>query len=305
MGTTIRRLGAALSHGRRWLALAAALVALGCLAALWLARPRPPAASVGQLYMVEDTTLVALQGDVQLQPRGGSGFAPLEGARGLAVGDRVRTGTDGYAWILFADGSSASLGPDTEIALLGGEPDAASGATTVALEHARGTLWRAAAARGTTPPALVVNSPAGLLMARGTAFTVAVAPDGTVSLTAGEGTVEAHTASGDVDLPAGFTSRIALGQAPTVPVPAAVPPVTLRVAIQGPVSVLLTDARGRSTGYPPAAEAYVSQIPSVRLGRGERGTQVFTIPAPTERYTVTVQGQAAGQAVVEVSAVRS
>jgi hypothetical protein len=299
------QLGPRMNNPRRWLVVGMALFLLAILGALWIARPRAPVASIGQLYFVDDTTLVVLQGDVQLQPSGGSGFEPVKGKRALQVGDRVRTGTDGYAWILFADSSSASLGPDTELALLGVEPDPTTGLATVVQEQTRGTVWRVAAVRGAVSPAVVVESPAGRFVARGGQFSTQVAPDGTLAVTAVEGTIEGHAEAGDVDVPSGFATRVALGRAPTVPVPAAVPLVTLQVAVQGPVSALLTDARGRSVGFPPAADSYVSQIPGARLGRGDRGAQVFTVPAPVERYTLTLQGQALGQAVVDVTALRS
>ncbi len=302
MGRVNRLLGLRVHRARRWLPVGLALAVLGV--ALWLARPGPPSAAVGALYLVDDTTLAALQGDVQLQPAGGASFGLVEGKRDLHSGDRVRTGTDGYASIVYADGSSTSLDPDTELALQNGSRDPATGLATIAFEQSRGTAWTVTAARGAPLPAVEIVSPAGRFVARGGQFTTTVALDGTLAVAAVAGTVEGRTTAGDVDLPSGFTTRMAPGQAPSVPVPAAAPLVTLQVGVQGPVSALLTDARGRSVGYHPAAEAYVSQIPGARLRRGDRGAQVFTVPAPVESYTLTLRGQAPGQVVVDVSALR-
>jgi hypothetical protein len=289
---------------RRLLLIGLALLLVGLVAARFFAPPAPTPAPPGRLHVVMDTTLLTLQGDVRYQPLHAATFDPVSSPHFLRIGERVRTGADGYAWILFADGSSISLSPDTELLLQGVAADPAAGVQIVSVEQVRGNAWTRSGAPGaTTPPSLIVNATEGR-SARGGQFTTSVAPDGSMVVSAFEGTVEARTETGYVDLPSGFTTRLALGQAPTVPAPTPTPAFTLQFRIQGFVSPLLTDAHGRSVGYHPAAEPFVSQIPGARLSRGDRGAQVLNVPAPVQSYILTLRGRATEQVIVSVAIVR-
>jgi hypothetical protein len=258
---------------------------------------------VGALYLVDRTTLVALQGDVQLQSVGGTAFEPVVGDRPLQVGDRVRTGADGYAAIVYFDGSSTSLEPQTEVVVQRFERDPVTGATAIIVQQPLGTTWTLAAATGHQFSGFLLASTAGRFFARGSQFTAEVAPEGTMWVTSNEGTVLGRTEGQDVDVPPGFTARLQPGQPPDAPVPAPRPAATLQVRVEGPVRALLTDARGRSVGYHPEAEPYVSQIPGARLTR-EDEAQVFTVPAPTDGYELTLRGLGGGDVTVAVGVLR-
>jgi hypothetical protein len=291
---------------RHWLALGLALLLVGgVVGAQYLARPTAPAVTTGALYLVDNTTLLPLRGAVHVQVVGGTTFEPVAGQRTLQVGDRVRTGPDGYASIVYFDGSSTALGPETELVLQRFERDPVTGATAVIVQQPLGSTWTQAAAAGHQFSGFLLASAAARFFARGSQFLTEVAPEGTMSVTAVEGGVFGRADAGDVDLPSGFTTRVQPGQPPEAPVPAPQPAATLQVSIQGPVRALLTDARGRSVGYHPDAEAYVAQIPGARLARLDDGTQVFSVPSPTEAYDLTLRGLAAGQAVVAIGVLRA
>src|SRR5215218_9224968 len=95
---------------RHWLAIGLALLLVGgVVGAQVLARPVTPAIRTGSLILVDNTTLLPLRGDVQVQVVGGTSFEPVVTQRALQVGDRVRTGPGGYASIVYFDGSSSAL----------------------------------------------------------------------------------------------------------------------------------------------------------------------------------------------------
>ncbi|HEY7066611.1 MAG TPA: hypothetical protein VII06_34380 [Chloroflexota bacterium] len=284
---------------RHWLAIGLALLLVGGLvgAQLW-ARPAPATVATGSLVLVDNTTLLPLRGDVQIQVVGGSAFEPVEGQRALQVGDRVRTGADGYASIVYFDGSSTALAPETELVLQRFERDPVTGATAIIVQQPIGNTWTQAAASGHPYSGFLLASTAARFFARGSQFTTEVAPEGTMTVTAVDGGVFGRADAGDVDLPVGFTTRVAPGQAPEAPVPAPQAAATLQVSITGPVRALLTDARGRSVGYHPDSEALVSQVPGARLVRNDDGSQVFSVPAPVEGYDLTLRGLGAGQTTV-------
>src|SRR3954452_4847943 len=95
---------------RHWLAIGLALLLVGAvLGAQSFARPAGPEVATGALYLVDNTTLVPLHGDVQIQALGGSTFEPVTGQRVLQVAARVRTAAGGYASVVYFDGSSTTL----------------------------------------------------------------------------------------------------------------------------------------------------------------------------------------------------
>jgi hypothetical protein len=291
---------------RHWLAIGLALVLVGgVVGAQLLARPVAPAAATGALYLVDNTTLLPLHGDVQVQVVGATTFEPVAGQRALQVGDRVRTGVDGYASIVYFDGSSTALAPETELVLQRFERDPVTGATAIIVQQPLGSTWTQAAAAGHQFSGFLLASTAARFFARGSQFSTDVAPEGTMSVTAVEGGVFGRADAGDVDLPSGFVTRVEPGQPPEAPSPAPPPAATLQVSVQGPVRALLTDARGRSVGYHPDSEAYVAQVPGARLARGDDGTQVFSVPLPVEGYDLTLRGLGPGQAIVAIGVLRA
>lgn len=286
---------------RYWLAIGLALLLVGsAVGAQVLARPSAPAIRTGSLAFVDNTTLLPLRGDVQVQVVGGTTFEPVVGSRALQVGDRVRTGPGAYASIVYFDGSSSALDPETEVVLQRFERDPVTGATAIIVQQPLGTTWTQAAAAGHQFSGFLLASTAARFFARGSQFVTEVAPEGTMTVTAVDGSVFGRADSGDVDLPAGFATKVRTGQPPDAPLPAAQPAATIQVSVQGPVRALLSDARGRSVGYHPDAEGYVTQIPGARLVRNDDGTQVFTVPAPVETYDLTLRGLGAGQATVAI-----
>ena len=290
---------------RHWLAIGLALLLVGgAVGAQVLARPAAPAIRTGTLSLVDNTTLLPLRGDVQVQVVGGTTFETVVGPRALQVGDRVRTGAGAHASIVYFDGSSSALEPETELVLQRFERDPVTGATAIIVQQPLGTTWTQAAAAGHQFSGFLLASTAARFFARGSQFTTEVAPEGAMTVTAVEGGVFGRADSGDVDLPSGFTTKVRPGQPPDAPLPAAQPAATLQVSVQGPVRALLSDAWGRSVGYHPDSEAYVTQIPGARLVRNDDGTQVFSVPAPVEGYDLTLRGLGAGQAVVAVGVLR-
>jgi hypothetical protein len=291
---------------RHWLAIGLALLLVGgVVGAQILMRPAPPPVATGALYLVDSTTLLPLSGDVQVQAVGSTTLEAVVGQRALQVGDRVRMGPGGYASIVYFDGSSTALGPETELVLQRFERDPVTGATAIIVQQPLGNTWTQAAATGHQFSGFLLASTAARFFARGSQFTTEVAPEGSMAVTAVEGGVFGRADSGDVDVPAGFVTRVQPGQPPEAPVPAPQPPATLQISVAGPVRALLTDARGRSVGYHPDAETYVTQIPSARLVRNDDGTQVFSVPTLVESYELTLRGLGAGQAVVAIGVLRA
>ena len=285
-------------------ALAVVLAAV-LVGALRIAHPSvAPVQAVGGFWLVEQSTLVQLSGSVELQRPGSAGWEQVRGAAPLDVGDRVRTGPDGYAALTFFDGSSTTLQPLSELVVQRFERDPASGATAVILQQVRGNSWTQAHDNGHPFSGVLIATPGGArFFARGSQFETIVDAEGTY-VTSAEGVVYGRAQNSDVEIPPGFSSRVLLGQAPEAPVPDSPRGPTLQVRVQGPARVLLTDARGRSVGQHPGSELPVRQIPFARVTQAADGAQVFSVPAPLEAYDLTLRGTAAGAVQVAVGVLR-
>jgi hypothetical protein len=291
---------------RHWLALGLAVALVASVVGLQFVGRAPAAPpATGALYLVDQSTLLALRGDVQLQRVGATAYEPLTGQVPIQVGDRVRTGADGYAALVYFDGSTSSIAPDTELVLQRFERDPSTGATAVIVQQPLGSSWTVAADGGHPFSGFLLVSSAGRFFGRGSQFSATVAPEGTTLVTTQEGSIFGRANNADVEVPAGFSTRVFVGDPPEPPVPAALPPVTLQVRVDGPVRALLTDARGRSVGYHPQAEASVSQIPEARLTSGDGGAQVFSVPGPVETYNLTLRGTGGGEVSVAVGTLRA
>jgi hypothetical protein len=206
---------------------------------------------------------------------------------------------------VYFDGSSTALEPDTEIVLQRFERDPANGATAIIVQQPLGTSWTRAEETGHPLSGFLLASAAGRFFARGSQFSASVAPEGTTSVISVEGTVFGRAQNADAEIPAGFAVRVAPGQPPEAPLPAALGSATLQVRVEGPVQALLTDARGRSLGYHPRADRSVSQIPYARLIQSEDNVQTFTVPGPTEEYTLTLRGTGSGDVAIAVGTLRA
>ena len=284
--------------------LAIALAAV-TVAALRFAHPTvAPVQAVGGFWLVDQSTVVRLSGVVELQRPGTDDWEPVRGAQPLTVGDRVRTGPDGYAAFTFFDGSSTTLQPASELAVQRFERDPASGATAVILQQLKGSSWTRAGDNGHPFSGVLITTPGGArFFARGSQFETIVDAEGTY-VTSAEGIVYGRAQNTDVEIPPGFSSRTLLGQAPEAPIPDPPRGPTLQVRVQGPARVLLTDARGRSVGQHPDSELPVYQIPFARVTETADGARVFSVPAPLEAYDLTLRGQATGTVQVAVGVLR-
>src|SRR5687768_16895026 len=101
-----------LRNRRHRILLAAGLIVLVLSGLLFTSfRALRPAAAYA---LVDESTLIVLSGQVQLARAGGS-FANVNADTVVRVGDRIRTGADGYASLTYFDGSSTELEPGTEI----------------------------------------------------------------------------------------------------------------------------------------------------------------------------------------------
>lgn len=98
---------------RRIVVSAGLIVALLLASAVVIPLFRPARA----FSLVDQTTLIVLKGRVEVASAGATAFTTAATNTGLRVGDRVRTGPDGYGVVTYFDGSTTTLDPDTEVVI--------------------------------------------------------------------------------------------------------------------------------------------------------------------------------------------
>ena len=153
-------------------------------------------------------TVIAMRGALTFQSRGAGQYLPLGPQTALFAGDVVHTGPNGEAALLFHDGSQVKLNANSSLRVTGGAP-----ARRESLFRALfGVIW------AHLRPGQKVEAPSANIVVRGTEVVLAVAPDGTTTLTVTEGEASFSNAQGAVEVAASQQSVARPGQAPTAPV---------------------------------------------------------------------------------------
>src|SRR5205823_3359423 len=104
-------------------------------------------------------------------------------------------------------------------------------------------------------------------------------------------TVEGAGVSREIGV--GFSSQVAFGQPPTEPAPTPPPALAVRVDVEGPVLPSITDDAGRSVGFHPEVDAYVSQIPGATVLLESTRASLY-VPNPEAEYQVVLKSRDAG-----------
>lgn len=153
-------------------------------------------------------TVIAERGTLLIQPGGFGPFLVMRNQRLLSAGDIVRTGPDGEAAILFDDGSQVKLRANASLKIL---PERRERPDQSLFQALLGVIW------AHLRPGQTIHTPTANIVVRGTEVLLAVAPDGTTTLTVTQGRVTFFNPQGTVDVAVDQQSIARPGQAPTPP----------------------------------------------------------------------------------------
>lgn len=123
-------------------------------------------------------TISSPSGEVLVQKSGSTAWAEATAGMKLEVGDRLKTGNDGSALILFFEGSVMEVQADTEVQISELAIAAGTGSTTISLSQAVGNTVNRVQKLVDSASKYEVETPAGSAVVRGTIFNVNVGPDG-------------------------------------------------------------------------------------------------------------------------------
>ncbi|HEX8552361.1 MAG TPA: tetratricopeptide repeat protein [Abditibacteriaceae bacterium] len=182
--------------------------------------------------------VVSLGGRPLLQRSGAERLRPLAIRQSLVAGDIVQTGANSKVSILFRDGSQVRLGPRSSLQIT--EPVTLRGRTSF-FRVIAGEVWaRLRPGRG-------IQTQYSNLVVRGTEVHLAVAPDGTTTLTVLQGEVQFFNELGEVVVKESQSSIVRPGSAPTQPVTVANPGLIVEWTLDLNRAVLPREKRWNTT----------------------------------------------------------
>jgi hypothetical protein len=163
--------------------------------------------------VLPQTCVVAeTSGIAQIQTTPGSPWQPLAAGEVLHSGLRIRTGNPAEVTVSFVDGSTSSLGADSElvIAQVASRLDGSGG--LVVVQQVSGTTYN----RVKSEPESVfqIETPSASVIVHGTEFKVRVNPDNSTSVVVIEGEVSVTGEEVTVVLTGGETTMVKFDQAP-------------------------------------------------------------------------------------------
>jgi hypothetical protein len=277
--------------------LAFALVSTGAVAALF--------ATPAQAH---SSTVTVLDGSVLVRHAGGA-FAPIADGDVVAGGDTVLTASGSHGVLTFFDGTTVELEPDTQITIDDLQASA-SGDKIVVISQAIGRTWHVVTHLASSRSKYEIKTTAATAEVRGTAFEVAVVPDGTMTTTTTEGDVATTAQGAQVHVLAGQFTVVAPGARPQAVQPAPESAATVRITLDLTQNAIVTDANGRAVGvqngmpvrYIPGSKVEVIDgklvitIPNAQLGvlntfvKPDAGFGGSTPTSVTIQTQVTVKG---------------
>ena len=156
-------------------------------------------------------TLIGVRGGIQVKRFGDSRFVGVQSEGLLYYGDVVRASADGYASILFADGSQAKLKSGATIQIT---KEAINNTGQSFFKALVGVIW------AHMNPNSTIETPTANIIVRGTDILISVANNGEVTLIVLSGEAILVTNAGEVIVTSGEESSVSgVGGVPSAPVP--------------------------------------------------------------------------------------
>ena len=246
---------------------------------------------------VSDTTsLTVLSGNVSIQRGEPPTPATVSDGMSLQVRDTITTADKGYAVITFLDGTTLELEPNTTVmlsSLLQGRPNQPL-ATAITVRQTAGTTW-------SRIPTLVtssqyqIESPAGIVMVRGTSVLVKVEPDsGRTQVQVYAGSAQVRGSDQEARLSPNTQTFVDKGKPPEDVTTLPPAPEKLRFTLSDPIWVRTVDTVNRSAGFvDPGIE--VSQVPGTIASLPVGAPRFFEMPiSQPGDYPVIIEGGFAG-----------
>lgn len=237
-----------------------------------------PATTATPATSASPSTISSLSGEVLLQKQGSTTWVQAVAGMKLEAGDDVKTGGNGTAVILFFEGSTMEVQPDTEI-LINEFSLAGTGSTTIGLKQVVGNTINRVQKLVDSASRYEVDTPAGSAAVRGTVFRVMVQADGYTVVMCDEGQVWFTAAGVTVLIRQGQQSSASVGGAPSNPSPSVT---STPGPTYSPIAKPIATPSPKATAVP-----LLTPLPVIILPGGG-SAEVTPTPTPTPTLTPTL-----------------
>ena len=190
-----------------------------------LPRPRNYSYSCSHSYpgtSAPPSTISSSSGEVLVQKQGSTTWVQAVAGMKLEAGDYLKTGGNGTALLLFFEGSTMEVQPDTEI-LINELSLSGTGSTTIGLKQLVGSTVNRVQKLVDSESKYEVDTPAASAAVRGTIFRLLVEIDGNTTLNSDEGDVWFTANNVTVLVGTGMQSFACVGCTPSNPSPNVTP----------------------------------------------------------------------------------
>lgn len=296
--------GSTSAGSARWLVHGLVLLLLGSVVVAPAAAQTPVAQST--------TILTVVSGSAEVQTPGRAAFAPAADEQVVAVGTRVRTPAEGRAVLTFADGTTATLDPNTEVVV--GRIDSLDprvGSLRIGMELGGGRLWVQVTSLIDIGSRFVLQ--AGDVTTEATAGVSGFRKTADDTLTcwviAGQPT-KMTSPAGTLELAAGQEITLTRGQGLSAAVPRRFSPGLLEIQTDGAMLARVVTPQNLTVGF-PLDDLVVNQVvdattsvpgtasPSIRIPGPQPGDyRVLLEPRATGAYEVRIRWSRDGETLL-------
>jgi hypothetical protein len=147
------------------------------------------------------------RGSILIKPRGAATFAPLGGAERVKAGDVIQTGPDGQVTLHWIDNSRLRIGPNSVVEVLKCQFNHARQTEQYLFRLSVGQVWVRVLQALKPQDKFEIRTPTATAAVRGTVFSVAVAPDGTTTVSVLKGKVTLTGSGQETAVNAGQEAR--------------------------------------------------------------------------------------------------
>lgn len=155
-------------------------------------------------------------GAISIRPQGSNAFVNLGDTKRVMAGTVIKTGSDGELMLNWVDGSRIKVGPNTTMQVLKCQVNRARSSESYLFKLDLGRVWVRVLKRLSQRSKFEISTPTATAAVRGTIFSVAVAEDGSTSVSVLRGQVDVVTDEGDVAVRADQIAEVGRDATPAV-----------------------------------------------------------------------------------------
>jgi hypothetical protein len=223
------------------------------------------------MMVQQEAVLRAEDGLVEVLPSGADAWEPVSEAMLVAAGDRIRTGAEGSAELMFFDGSITALGPGGELTIARMASQRSGRGKVIVLHQWIGEVYNQVQPLADEESRFRVETASAVVSVRGTAFSLTVEPDGATKVRVNEGAVEVQTRETSVLISGGEEIQVESPQASATPT---------RLATPGPTEAPISPSPTELPAIVPPWTRWLTETPEPSELEGLQPTQQISSPQP-------------------------